>query len=236
MEAASRWYGNVPLWLRLIGCYGIEGRSYRCRWGEFVADWGLALQYSVYHESASLHVHLIWGGFFFKMPMVINQRDGTEDWCATCGFTLFQRGIHLNWRDRCKILYLPWDWSHVRRTFLNIDGSVHHNESTERGVFESAPEETKQRFDYTYVRESGEVQKRIATVYGEERECRWRWLTWLPFPRRISRSISVDFDGEVGEGTGSWKGGTVGCGWDWKHGETQEQALRRMENELKFSR
>lgn len=63
---------------------------------------------------------------------------------------------------------------------------------------------------------------------------RWRWFQWLPWPRMVKRSIDIRFDDEVGERTGSWKGGCIGWGFDWRHGETMLDALRRMEAERKF--
>lgn len=59
---------------------------------------------------------------------------------------------------------------------------------------------------------------------------------FLPFPRMIRNSIDVYFDGEVGKETGSWKGGTIGCDYDLKKGETMLECLRRMEVEREFSR
>jgi len=44
----------------------------------------------------------------------------------------------------------------------------------------------------------------------------------------------LGFDREIGERSGSWKGGCIGCGWDMKPGETAEQTLRRMESERTF--
>src|SRR6185295_15207727 len=76
---------------------------------------------------------------------------------------------------------------------------------------------------YTYVRKSGEAQKRTATFYVEEREWRWKMFHRLPFsfgPKQVRRFINIQFDDEVGEGTGSWKGGTTGCSYDLKPGET----------------
>ena len=87
---------------------------------------------------------------------------------------------------------------------------------------------------YRYVLKNGTVQDRDATIYGDEREWRWKWFTWLPWPNKISRCISVEFSDEVGERTGSWKGGTIGCDYEWRHDETMLQALRRMEKERKF--
>lgn len=50
----------------------------------------------------------------------------------------------------------------------------------------------------------------------------------------MSRSIDVEFNAEVGERTGSWKGGCIGCGYQMNPNETPLQALRRMEAERKF--
>ena len=47
-------------------------------------------------------------------------------------------------------------------------------------------------------------------------------------------SIGVSFDGEVGEETGSWKGGCVGCGYEMLPGEVPLDTLRRMERDRKF--
>lgn len=44
----------------------------------------------------------------------------------------------------------------------------------------------------------------------------------------------VEFSDEVGERTGSWKGGTIGCSFDIQKGETAEQALKRMEKTREF--
>jgi len=48
------------------------------------------------------------------------------------------------------------------------------------------------------------------------------------------RTIAVEFNEEVGERTGSWKGGVLGCGYDMKPGETRLECLRRMERERRF--
>ena len=95
---------------------------------------------------------------------------------------------------------------------------------------------TKSVHDYTYVLKSGEVQKRKATIYADRMEWRWNALQWLPWPRLVRDSINVSFDGEVGEETGSRKGGTIGCGYTMKPGEKAIDTLRRMERERKFKR
>ena len=57
---------------------------------------------------------------------------------------------------------------------------------------------------------------------------------WTSLFSKKRRSIDIDFNDEVGEETGSWKGGCTGCGYTMLDGELPEQTLRRMEKERKF--
>jgi len=84
---------------------------------------------------------------------------------------------------------------------------------------------------YTYTLKSGEVQNRTATVFRESRKWHRKWLPFLTITRAC---IDIEFNDEVGERTGSWKGGTTGCNYDALKGETMEQTLRRMEKDRKF--
>ena len=103
---------------------------------------------------------------------------------------------------------MPWQWR--------------HQWSHDHGDKISLP--------YTYVLKSGEVQRRTATIqHGQT-----LWLRpWLPW-RKLADAINVEFSDEVGERTGSWKGGTLGCGYTMRKGETPVECLRRMERERKF--
>ena len=105
-------------------------------------------------------------------------------------------------------LYMPWHWKHRQHTV------------------ESKPE----THPYRYVLKNGTVQERTATIQVESRLWTRRWIPW----RLLRRSIDVRFSDEVGERTGSWKGGTIGCGYDLNPGETARECLRRMELERKF--
>ena len=104
---------------------------------------------------------------------------------------------------------MPWGWRH-------------------RGTNATGPEEAH---SYRYTLSSGEVQERVATIKPE-----YTLLTrpWFPFKKEI-RAITIDFNKEVGEQTGSWKGGVMGCGYHMLPGETPLDTLRRMERERKFS-
>jgi len=201
---------------------------------EFPSDW---------HEERRAWLRLGCGivSVAFSFPWARVVPDEGQCSGPTYGFYFFGDALVLEWgKDtgrssdpkKKKFIYMPWSWQHVRHDYLNADGSLHH--PARQGEYD-APEETKERHPYRYWLRSGKLQERIATVNGEEREWRWRLLTRLPWPRFIRRTINVEFSDEVGERTGSWKGGTTGCGWDWKHGESMLDALRRMERERKFT-
>lgn len=132
---------------------------------------------------------------------------------------------------RYRTINMPWAWTHVRHSYLWPEGYTH---TWQAAITDKPPEVTVRKFAYTYRLCSGEVQHRVATVNGEEREWRLYYAPWLPWPHMRQRAINVQFSDEVGERSGSWKGGCTGCGYEWRKGETLESALRRMERERKF--
>jgi hypothetical protein len=107
-----------------------------------------------------------------------------------------------------KAIHMPWYWNHKEHKIL------------------SEPE----THDYVYTLKSGEVQHRKATINAESRT--WARF-WLPFTR-TRKTIDITFSDEVGERSGSWKGGCVGCSYEMKDQETPLQTLRRMEIEREF--
>lgn len=96
-------------------------------------------------------------------------------------------------------------------------------------VFDNSVEPHKEQYAYRYILKSGTAQNRTATVSKRRHVLNRRWLHRILWPTWTKESIHVEFSDEVGERTGSWKGGTIGCGYDLRSGETLEQCLRRME-------
>src|ERR1700722_11616953 len=85
---------------------------------------------------------------------------------------------------------------------------------------------------YRYVCRDGKIQDDItATISVGEMEWRWRALRWLPWFGKVRRSIEVQFNNEVGERRGSWKGGCTGCGYEMRRDETPVECLRRMQRD-----
>jgi hypothetical protein len=93
-------------------------------------------------------------------------------------------------------------------------------------------EKHTKEYDYTYFLKNSEVQERKAKVSINRGKWAYRWFPW--YPCKTVTCIDVSFNDEVGERTGSWKGGTIGCGYEMLPNETPEEALRRMEAEREF--
>jgi hypothetical protein len=187
-----------------------------------------SLALSLFEEGFSLNLL----GFFIPLTFldrwVYEPRDCMESW----GVCYHERSIHLNWATACKVVRMPWDYEHVGVWVLRPDGAwATQVQSYEAGEPDGRLTETH---SYRYALKSGEVQERTAEVYAERREWRQRWLMWCPWFAKKRTSIDVMFNAEVGERTGSWKGGCIGCGYDLKPGETLLEALRRMESERIF--
>lgn len=136
-------------------------------------------------------------------------------------------GIWLHWGHKSRHFELPGSVFTVAYEQQMADGSW-------VSVFGNPAEPQSETHPYTYVLKSGEVQDRIATVSKRRHVLARRWLHRIGWPKWIKESIDVEFSDEVGERTGSWKGGTIGCGYDLRPGETMLDSLRRMERERKL--
>lgn len=150
------------------------------------------------------------------------------------------RGGKGNWNGGNKrwTLTMPWTYKWVRTSNLKKDGTWEHEKMGDSKDFWDKDRWGdilwSETYPYTYVLKNGTIQERTATLRVEEREWRQRWLMWTKLFSKVRKTIDVTFNDEVGERTGSWKGGTIGCGYEMKHGELPEQTLRRMEKERKF--
>ena len=160
------------------------------------------------------------------------------------GKTFLWESFWLRLGMKTKCFYMPWSWDWVRTSVLRVDGHWEHETTAARLGQRDKQFYDKNKwglifkyetFPYTYVLKNGQRQEVLATVKTEEREWRWRWFKWASWPSMVRRTISVEFSDEVGERRGSWKGGTLGCGWDMLPGESPEACLRRMEMERKFN-
>lgn len=134
--------------------------------------------------------------------------------------------------------HMPWEWKWVRTSNLRKDGNWEHETNKDRKSFWDIDKWKDvlwtETHPYTYILKRARVQERLATIKVEEREWRWRGMQWNPYLKRVKKTINVEFNDEVGEQSGSWKGGTLGCSYTMLKGETPWQTLKRMEIERTF--
>lgn len=155
----------------------------------------------------------------------------------------WQGDFHWQWGKRSGIARMPWGWNKrkgdYRREYLAMDGEWHsrdvfpHEWRTDEAV---GPQPCRISKPFPYLTFYGEFQGDItATAHMERTHMVYR-VFGIPAKRVTKYSIDVEFDKEVGSERGSWKGGTVGCGYDMRPGETIEQTLSRMRRERSFDR
>jgi hypothetical protein len=210
------------------------------KWGYFAPRFGFEF---MVHRGGYFDQHyaiswcLIWGQFHIKVPF----KTRIPGSCDTPNYGIqihnntfwLHLGGKMNDWEQCDSKWITWDlpffsWIHdlhqvwTGKKWVNPGGEYSEPYSDGRLV---------EKHQYIYVLNSGEIQDRIATCYIERRI--WH-RKWFPFFEMVRISLNIDFNDEVGEETGSWKGGTVGCGWEVEPDETIEQALRRMEAIRKF--
>lgn len=152
------------------------------------------------------------------------------------------------WWERCIGFRFPWDYDWYSTEILEHKANLPclakaiHVEKRRVGLkdffyeyetMKAVKASVSETYDYTYVLKNGTVQKRKATVHVVRMTWRMKWWPLLPF-KKARTSIDVQFDDEVGDRTGSWKGGCIGCGYDMNYGETPWECLQRMERELRF--
>ena len=163
---------------------------------------------------------------FVPLWRVSVSSDWTDD-AKAWGFRSTQESTWLRWGNRSMFVNWPWNLHTLSYEQKMPDGAW-------ETVFRHDREPFTEAHPYTYVLKSGEVQHRIATISRRRHVLTFIGTKRLKWPKWIKESIDVNFDGEVGERSGSWKGGCLGCGYDLRRGETMLEALRRMESERKF--
>lgn len=136
-------------------------------------------------------------------------------------------GLTFHWGQQRKSYDWPWDLHTLAYEKQMPDGSW-------ADVFNWDAEHYRETHPYTYTLRNGTVQNRTATVSKRRHVLCRRAFKAIGWPKWFRESIDVEFDDEVGERSGSWKGGTIGCSYDLRPGETMLSALRRMEQERKF--
>jgi hypothetical protein len=231
----------IPRPLQWLGAvWRDRPRSFRMKWGEISFNVpGFALELCLFGDRPhySLAIGALRVKAYIRLPFLERWAREPHEIMESWGFsyTPDAGGLHLRWGAKYKIITMPWrDWQHMEHRVLDRWGDwVPYVGSWEH---DKLPDGRKtERHPYFYLLRNGNVQHRMATIHSERRIWRLKWLRWTSLFQKVRHSIEVEFDEEVGEESGSWKGGCVGCGYDLKPGETPLQCLRRMQSERRFT-
>lgn len=193
-----------------------------------------------------------WGSLYIHLPI----RTGIQD-CesAAWGFNYHSNKIwiyiggggNFEGGKKWKTFTMPWDLTWVRTSTLLADNSWYHETKANRLASSLRKSESAEKtvggYEWLNLHKWKEVHPYIdsydntvvnATICVVEREWRPLWFMWTNLFSKKTKSLDINFDQEVGKGKGTWKGGTLGCGYSFKAGETPLECLRRMERERKF--
>ena len=247
----ERYRDQLPRWLRILGAWRVNRESIDFIWGYFAPQFALELvlhRGTYFNQRYAISFGLVWGKFQVYLPFKTRLNE-------SCDMPRYGFGIH---SDTFWVYYgsdneifspgqnqwLAWDLPFVTYQFEGHwikDKNLNWVKMGEYklGKKDGGPDSWEFRKDgaysevhpYTYKLKSGEVQERTAVCTIEKRK--WH-RKWFPFLTVTSEVIDIEFSEEVGERTGSWKGGTIACSYDMLPGESIEACLRRMESVRKF--
>lgn len=213
--------------------------GYKNSWLEFW--WGggdFSLKYSLGGYFSRRHelVVCLW---LFKAFIKLPWGNGIED-CETPTYGMYYHAnsLVLCYGMKQKHIPMPWQMQWVRTSLLLKDQTwAHDTPKNKKSFWKDEWKEKAYSFTepYTYVLKSGALQHMNAMCFVKEWEWRPLWFKWTSLFKNVRKAIDINFDGEVGERAGSWKGGCTGCSYDINPGETPLQTLRRMQTEREFS-
>jgi len=208
--------------------FGISGLELEI---EFPSDW---------HEEQRgwlrIGLGLVKFAISFPWPWVVP--DNMQCSGPTYGFTFFGRSVHVHYgKDKYVIWDMPWAWEMVRYQVVTAENKLIEPlplDYPKSGPGIAVDDRWVNTYPYEYLRNNGAVQKCMATIYIWEREWRWKLFQWFPYFGKINRSIDITFSTEMGEKSGSWKGGVTGCSYEMRKNETPYKTLMRMQKERKL--
>ena len=240
--------------MRKIGnCYHIGD------WYTGWHDWKFGIYYEEcgYEEpNGALHISMFGWHSVFRMPWKSKRFPYGDCDAPTWGIQIhgdtlwIMKGGDGNLNGGSK--WWTWDlpfftWNHIRHDVVCNFGNeeadedlrlVPHTNLVDDASKNYVPlKENKlvKKYQYDYLdKYDGSVVP--CTFWVEEREWRRKWFKWCGWKgfKKVNKYIEIEFDGEVGKGKESWKGGCVGCSYNLNPGETPLECIQRMERERTF--
>ncbi len=186
-----------------------------------------------------------WGKLYINLPIKTGIQDcesaawgfnyhGNKIWIYIGGAGNFEGG------RKWKTFTMPWDLTWVRTSTLMKDGNewFHETNKNRRSWIGDTSGNEVGSHDWLNINKWKETHPFIdrfdnttvnATISVEEREWRPLWFMWTSVFAKKRRTISIEFDKQVGKKKGSFKGGVLGCSYDLFPSETPVECLKRME-------
>ena len=249
----ERYSHELPKWMKILGIQRINSESIDFVWGYFAPLLGLELYLNrgtYFDQRYAINFALGWGKFMVRLPFKTKLKEGCD--LPKYGFAvhndtfwIYKGGYYdesigqVQDRNSSWSWYLPFfsyefdgHWVKDKDGQWQMMQHKRHNPSgPEAYKFRESGMAYTEKHPYQYVLKRGEVQHRTATCTVEKRK--WH-RKWFPFLTKENTVIDIEFSNEVGERSGTWKGGTLGCSYSLHPEENVLQCLRRMEIERKF--
>jgi len=182
---------------------------------------------------------------FFNLKLILPFRNSWTDECdpPKWGISIHDNTVWIYrggkgnmeggnkwWTWRIPFLTKSW----VRSSILLKNNTwEHETKGNTKNFYEEKWKKQQAVWNYRYTdKYDGEIIP--TTIYVEEREWRPKWLEWTSLFAEKSRTIDVHFSKECGKRKGSWKGGTIGCGYKLLPNEHPLSCIKRMEKEREF--
>lgn len=246
----ERYSYEIPRWARMLGVWRVNKESIDFKWGYFAPRPSFQIQLhrgTYFNQRYAITVALGYGVLHVKLPFKTRLREGCD--MPQYGiaihndtFWIYKGGFYDESIGQVQDCNSSWAW-YLPFFSFEFDGhwvqdkdrqwvlmGYRHQDGPEPWKFRETDAYTEIH-PYRYTLRNGEVQERTATCSIEKRK--WH-RKWFPFLTRTSQVIDIEFSDEVGERSGSWKGGTIGCSYEMRPDDTIESCLRRMEKERKF--
>lgn len=186
-----------------------------------------------------------WGKLYINLPIKTGIQDCES---AAWGFSYHNNtiwiyiggGSNFEGGKKWKTFSMPWEYDWVRTSTYLRDDTWFDETNKKRVSWKNEGYGTQKwlrenkwtktlpfidKYDDTTVN---------ATISVTAREWRPRAFRWTSLFSRTKKQIDIEFDKEVGRGKGSYKGGTLGCSYEMREGESPIQCLKRMEEERIF--
>jgi len=216
-------------------------------WGFFSPKWGFEFKINrggYFDQRYAICICLIWGRLYIHLPFRTKLPEGCD--MPQYGFSVHSDTfwIHLGGKYDKEIgqvtsgrQWITWRLPFV--TWLFVGEWIKDRKGEWRLIndFEDRREVNKteghvEAHTYSYRSAIRGMQHVTAKCSMEKRK--WR-RKWWPLSTLVKTTLNVEFDEEISDGTGLWKGGVSTCGYDTKPGETIKQCLKRMERERVFN-